>query len=81
MRNAMTPDTKQAHTRGTKLRNVYLSSLPAFTETPKAVYAALALSLALRLSDDDINAARSLLCQEWTTLHAGGLLPQKPRPQ
>lgn len=60
--------------------NEYVSTLGRdFTETPKTVYAAIALSFAMRLTGDDWNAAKALLANEWETLHANGILPQKPR--
>lgn len=68
--------------RGFKLRNEYVCALGAdYTDTPKAVYAALAFSLAMRLSEDRPDDARALLGDEWRTLHANGLIPQKPRSE
>lgn len=66
--------------RGFKTRNEYVVALGRdYAETPKAVYAALAFSLAMRLSEDDAEAARKLLADEWETLHANEIIPQKPR--
>lgn len=50
-----------------------------YERTPKAVYAALAYSLALRLTGtDNHEEAIALLGKEWEALHNGGIVPQKP---
>lgn len=49
-------------------------------KTPKTVYAALAMSFAMRLcpEDDENNSqAIALMRQEWATLHVNGIVPQK----
>lgn len=66
----------------------------AYSEIPKAVFAALAFSLAVRLAgiDDDAEPlepgdeplpveeqALQILWLEWNALHANGIVPQKPR--
>lgn len=62
-----------------KQTNAYVDALtPGYADTPKAVYAALAYSLALRMSDDDHDKAAALLGEEWAALHANGIVPQKP---
>lgn len=63
-----------------KQRNNYIDAMgKRYADTPKAVWAALALSLAFRLSGDgDMEEAMKLLGGEWSTLHTGGHLPQKP---
>jgi hypothetical protein len=72
--------TETANGRGTKLRNEYVNALGRdYAETPKAVYAALAFALAMRLSEDNPEAARALLAEEWLTLHVCGVIPQKPK--
>lgn len=62
-----------------KVRNSYANMLNGYRETPKAVFAAVALSLAMRLCDDDPREAADLIDREWATLHANGVVPQKPR--
>lgn len=47
-----------------------------FADTPKTVYAAIALSLAMRLNEDDFERAMSEIITEWQILHNGGLVPQ-----
>lgn len=47
-----------------------------YADTPKAVWAALAYSLALCVAGTDAEAA-ALLKSEWATLHANGIVPQK----
>lgn len=65
--------------RGVKIGNEYAHALGKdYADTPKAVYAALALSLAMRLSADNLDAAKALLADEWRILHENGIVPQKP---
>lgn len=61
-----------------KRLNAYANLLADYADTPKAVYAAVAFSLAMRLSEDDPAAAAELLGKEWATLHAQGIVPQRP---
>jgi hypothetical protein len=58
--------------------NDYQSKYPAFDRTPKAVIAAIAVSLAMRLSGDDFIKASQLVAEEWEILHANGIIPQRP---
>lgn len=62
-----------------KKLNEYVNALPPglFAETPKSVFAAIAFSLAMRLNEDDKDAAVIAMCAEWATLHAAGIVPQK----
>lgn len=60
-------------------QNLYQQAFPAFDDTPKAVIAAIAYSLAMRLCGDDESAALAMLGDEWRALHAAGIVPQKPR--
>jgi len=46
---------------------------------PKAVWAAIAYSFAMRLSEDNHARAIETLKREWLTLHGGNLVPQKPK--
>lgn len=54
-----------------------------FDKTPKAVFAAIAVSFLKRLgggeSDTDTPAAiQAAILNEWSILHANGIVPQKP---
>jgi len=62
-------------TRGVKLRNPYAEG-KFYTDTPKAVFAALAFSLAERLSNGE--QSESVLIEEWAILHTNGLVLQRP---
>jgi len=46
-------------------------------DTPKAVWAAIAVSLATQ-GGDRLTEARALILAEWEVLHANGIVPQKP---
>lgn len=59
-----------------KLPNEYMRTLPGYEETPKAVYAALAYSLAMRLTDEDRTKALALLADEWQALNDCQIVPQ-----
>lgn len=61
-----------------KLTNQYAELLPGYDETPKAVYAAIALSLALRLSEENLTDAICQVFEEWITLHQNDIVPQSP---
>lgn len=58
--------------------NEYQHEYPNFEKTPKTVAAAVAISLALRLCSDDIEAARKMVASEWASLNDAGIVPQKP---
>lgn len=60
-----------------KTSNEYADQV-ANLEAPKAVVAAIAYSLALRLCGDDHAAAKALIATEWGALHQAGVIPQKP---
>lgn len=62
-----------------KVKNEYQKAFPNYDLTPKAVIAALAYSLAMRLSSDDIEEAEAILKDEWITLYHAKIVPQKPR--
>lgn len=64
-----------------KLRNDYCDSAQDYDKTPKAVWCALAVSLAMRLSEDYPERADALLREEWDRLYRAGLVPQKPLSQ
>lgn len=59
--------------------SAYQRAYPAYDATPKAVIAAVAYGLALRLCEDDPKAATALLRAEWAILHQQGIVPQPPR--
>jgi len=61
-----------------KVSNPYAQLIAGYSDTPKAVFAAVAFSLAMRLSEDDPRAAVKLLSAEWETLHRSGIVPQRP---
>ncbi len=60
------------------LPNDYQRSFPDFDKTPKSVIAAIAISFALRLLDDNLDAAAEMIADEWQTLHQNGIVPQRP---
>lgn len=61
-----------------KTMNQYADKFPCYEDTPKAVAAALAFSLAMRLCGDSAIDARETVRAEWETLFANGIVPQKP---
>lgn len=61
-----------------KQTNGYALAYPEYHETPKAVIAAIAYSLALILNEDNEDRAVALLREEWMVLHEAGIVPQKP---
>jgi len=58
--------------------NEYQLAYPAFEDTPKAVIAAVAFSLAMRLCDGNYEEVLNLLADEWRVLHRSGIVPNKP---
>jgi len=60
-----------------KTWNNYAECFPNYERTPKAVIAALAFSLAMRLEEGDEVRAGDLLKEEWNALHLAGIVPQK----
>ena len=68
-----------------KLRNQYLASIPAemYERTPKAVFAAIAVSYALRCGDGDLDdlspeVVGPALLEEWRILYENQIVPQRP---
>ena len=66
-----------------KKENEYSRSIPFYGTTPKAVFAAIALSLAVQLTQVEFNhdafgAAHKKLLDEWLTLHNNRIVPQFP---
>ena len=54
-----------------------------FEETPKAVFAAVALSFAMRSGDEEVKpdetvAVRASFLREWAILYRAGIVPQRP---
>lgn len=60
-----------------KLSNQYADVIPSdvYESTPKAVWAAIAVSLATCGGDRLDDAARSVI-REWSILHENGIVPQ-----
>jgi len=52
-----------------------------FDKCPKAVFAALAVSYALRVTNEDFSKVQDELLNEWQCLHSAGIVPQKPIKQ
>ena len=52
---------------------------PQYGESPKAVVAAIAFSVAMRLCCDDVDLAKYMIQDEWDVLHTNGIVPQKRR--
>lgn len=48
-----------------------------YEQTPKAVFAAIAVS-SLSCGGDNLKQAEDLLLNEWRCLHQNGIVPQKP---
>lgn len=61
-------------------RNNYTQALGNFfTVTPKAVFAAVAFSFANRLfAKSEGTEVADIILEEWQTLYANGIVPQKP---
>ena len=63
--------------RGSKLVGDHVRALGAFYgDTPKAVFAAIAFSLASVNGDPE--EAQRVMLREWTALYDNGIVPQKP---
>lgn len=66
--------------RGMKLHNEYSREFGRlYADTPKAVFAAIAYSFAMRLNEDQSDAALAEFMKEWRVLHQQGILPQRPK--
>ena len=60
--------------------NEYVAALGGlYATTPKAVFAAVAVSV-LTGCRDDLDEARELMVKEWRLLHGLGIIPQAPPP-
>jgi len=62
-----------------KKHNYYAAQIPPdlYRKIPKAVFAAIAVSLATS-GGDYIENAEVLIREEWKALHFAGIVPQKP---
>lgn len=59
--------------------NEYANACEGFDKTPKTVYAAIAYSLALRMTGSESHEeAIEIMRGEWDDLYHGGIVPQKP---
>jgi len=66
--------------RVTSPMNEYAAALGGlYATTPKAVFAAVAVSV-LTGCRDDLEEARELMVKEWRLLHGLGIIPQAPPP-
>lgn len=64
--------------RGSKLENEYSLALgEVYEKAPKAVFAAVAVSM-LTNGGDCFAAAEDRFITEWWTLYENGIVPQKP---
>jgi len=65
--------------RGFKLHNEYAAKLPhrIYEGIPKAVFAAIAVSLATG-GGERLDEAQALILNEWQRLFENGIVPQKP---
>lgn len=65
-----------------KLTNEYANLFDAkvYEDTPKSVFAAIAMSFALRLNEDNFERAMSEIITEWQILNMTGLVPQSVPP-
>lgn len=49
-----------------------------YKQMPKAILAAIAVSLARRLNGESFDETSNTLYTEWITLNQNGIIPQKP---
>lgn len=66
-------------THSSNVLNAYAVAYPDYDRTPKAVLAAVAISLAMRLSEDDPQRAVALCRDEWRVLHIAKIVRQRPQ--
>ncbi len=48
-------------------------------DAPKTVWMAIAVSLMARINGERWDKIEQMLTEEWSVLHANGIVPQKPR--
>lgn len=64
--------------RGMKISNEYAKELgELYAKTPKAVFAAIAVSV-LTQGGEQLEEAKAKLLEEWDILYGNGILTQKP---
>lgn len=67
---------------GFKVSNDYAKVAPKYSGTPKAVWAAIAVSFAARIAErdpfGDSDAIAICIGEEWEALYRNGIVPQKP---
>jgi len=64
--------------RGMKIKNGYVEELEdLYEKTPKAVFAAIAIS-ALTTGGDYLEHAKERILEEWVALYENGIVSQKP---
>lgn len=62
-----------------KQSNEYVDEMNEYYDmVPKAVFAAIALSFALNLAEDNFTAAKQLIINEWKALYDNHIVPQSP---
>ena len=62
-----------------KITNEYVDSLGRlYSDTPKAVFAALCVSLLIRLDGEGRELHNDAILDEWLALYQNGIVPQKP---
>ena len=62
-----------------KRSNGYVGAVgDLYARTPKAVWAAIAVSYALRAREDEWDQVVPEVLEEWDALHANGIVPQAP---
>ncbi len=66
-------------TSANKTGNNYQTLLTDYEQTPKAVYAAIAVSFAAFFKEGDLDAVEDHIHREWRILHGQGIVPQAPR--
>lgn len=61
-----------------KKLNEYVGAIPreVFEDTPKAVWAAIAISFANQIDGDRLDLAAQMIVHEWSLLNQNGIVPQ-----
>jgi hypothetical protein len=72
-------EVERVHGRGIKVENEYSLAISGrlFASTPKAVFAAIAVSM-LTAGGDSMERVNELILKEWQALYDNGIVPQKP---
>ncbi len=63
-----------------KVTNEYVDALDGrlYSDTPKSVWAAIAISLLNRMDGEGVWQGNDAVIEEWTALYQNGIIPQKP---